>query len=454
MRYIHYSVIFLCLGSLISAQSETPSNNGPFAKKGDQGQDDPFAQWEEDQRQGGVVPSQPTPQIDQEKINRALLATTTFTVVGLDGIESEGSGFILNDGDASYIYTNAHVIDRAEKISIFGYDGRPIKDMLWIEAFDRPFGKFDGFDGGDGVRIRLKEKRSYGLSLSNDWRELAIGRNVALLGDNNGSSDGSKKIEVLPGVIMSLKNGTIQYSCNSRSGSSGGAVIDMETGNVIALNTLGFKLSDDFYTRALELKLNRGKGWGTILRDVKWQQYKLGDYMKQGRVLMDMRDNLEVMILLSYLTPTGHGIYAHWDQHFAGDMSLGDALRKHQNNHVVKSLIKLSAQLQKKAESNIKTSNVDLYKMYIKSLDSVSFRHSNLSRMLDQGRMSYYYTEYAENRHLIAVANSYHKSLGDCNTWFKRKIGVGGTITLGEWETLPPFGQRLAANIEHKILNE
>ncbi len=421
-----------------------------WADGGLQAQDDPFrvSPRPEVQRPQGAI------RVDAERLKKALEATVTLTVEGLNGKTSEGSGFIMNEGDASYVYTNAHVIDRAKKIQIFDHEGKLIRDMLWIEAFDRPFGKFEGFDGGDGVRLRLKNKRENSLTLSPDFAEVKLGRKVALLGDNHGSNDQSKKIEVLPGVITAIRGGSIQYSCNSRGGSSGGAVIDLETFNVIALNTLGLQLSNDLYTRTLELASGRGSGWGTVLKDVKWKQFKLMNYMKQGKTLMEMKDNLEVMILLSYLTPTGHGIYADWDQRFAGHMTLGDALHKHQDNKVVKGLIELSDQLAKKAESNIKTSNVDLYKLYINSLDSVSFTHNNLSRSLKQNKMSYYYTEYAQNRYLIEVADMYNEGIGECSGWFKNKIGVGGKVALGGWENLPPLGQRLAHNIERKILSE
>jgi len=120
-----------------------------------------------------------------------------------------GSGFFLNEGESTYIYTNAHVIDAAEQIDILDNSNAKVTDIEWIEAFATPFGRSDKAESGDGVRMKLAKRRDVAFTMATDWQTLTAGRQLIVFGDNYGPTDG-KGIETLKGPLLSIDNGVIK----------------------------------------------------------------------------------------------------------------------------------------------------------------------------------------------------------------------------------------------------
>jgi len=52
----------------------------------------------------------------------------------------------------------------------------------------------------------------------------------------------------------------------------------------------------------------RGSGFGVVLLNPKWKRFTMKNYLAQGKSIRQLQHNLEMMILLSYLTPTASGI--------------------------------------------------------------------------------------------------------------------------------------------------
>lgn len=381
-----------------------------------------------------------------------LPATVRITVSDDDGNKSYGSGFFLNENGSTFIYTNAHVIDAAEKITILDHSGKQVSGIEWIEAFKEPFGNHNGPSAGDGVRLKLEKYRHESFTLATDFSILDTSRNLVVFGDNDGANDGRQEIQILEGELRNKDNGIITYTCNTKQGSSGGAVVDAATKKVVALNTWGIELPENSYQRVFGIHSETSIGFGTILENPKWLRFTVKDYLAQGRAIRRFQKNLERMILLTYLVPTAHGIYANPEDEFVGGMSVADAIERHKNAPVMEDLFDLHNKLSANRNSKIKISNVDVYKSYLRTLDEILRERSAVIPTLKSDKLSFYHKHFVETRLLDQADKYFANDVIACRNWFKEKTSVGGSIPLNAWETLPPFGRKLSADVEKKFL--
>jgi hypothetical protein len=412
-----------------------------------------------------------------------LQATVCIKITDAAGKDSYGSGFFLNEGKSTYIYTTARVIDGAEKIEIVDRSGAKVTGIEWIEAFAEPFGSYhEGPISGDGVRLKLDKRREVALSLATAGASLVKGANLLVLGDNDGAG-----IEVITGTLVANSNGILQYDFKTKSGSSGGAVLDAETLKIVALNTWcpttwGPKnLPPDPFKCMLGMNEGGGLGFGVVLQKPEWKKFPTKDYLAQKKTLQRFQKNLELMILLSYLVPVptdliagggaglrvieqpkdrskdrqaGYGFLAAANDEFVAGMKVGEAILHHKNNLLVRKLLEIQGKVDASNSGNMKISSVDLFKIYIGTLDSILRERESMKPDLQKDRLSFYHQSLLEKRFLAAGDLFYAKWLADCRAWFKQQASAGGSIPLREWETFPPVGAKLAKEIEPLLLEE
>jgi len=420
-----------------------------------------------------------------------LQATVCIKITDAAGKDSYGSGFFLNEGKSTYIYTTARVIDGAEKIEIVDRSGAKVTGIEWIEAFAEPFGSYnEGPISGDGVRLKLDQRRDVALSLATAEVSLVKGANLLVLGDNSGAG-----IEVITGTLLADSNGILQYDFKTKSGSSGGPVLDAETLKVVALNTWcptiwGLKnLPPDPFKCMLGMNEGGGLGFGVVLQKPQWKKFPTKDYLAQQKTLQRCRKNLELMILLSYLVPVpteliegggaglkvieqpkeqpkatlkdqpkdrpvGYGFLAASHDDFVAGMKVGDAILHHKDNLLVRKLLEIYGKVDGSNRGNVKISSVDLFKIYVGTLDSILRERESMIPDLQKDRLSYYHQTLLKKRFLGAGDLFYATWLADCRAWFKLKLSGGGNIPLREWETFPPVGAKLAKVIEPLLLEE
>jgi hypothetical protein len=420
-----------------------------------------------------------------------LQATVGIKITDAAGKDSYGSGFFLNEGEATYIYTTARVIDGAEKIEILDQRGEKVTGIEWIEAFAEPFGRYnDGPISGDGVRLKLDKRRDVALTLATDVSTLEKGTNLLVLGDNDGAG-----IEIIAGTMLVNANGILQYDFKVKSGSSGGAVMDAETLQVVALNTWcptiwGLKnLPPDPFKCMLGMDEGGGLGYGVVLHKPEWKKFPTKDYLAQKKTLQRLRKNLELMILLSYLVPvptelivrgaaglkvieqpkvplkdrpkdqpkertTGYGIFATGNDGFVAGMKVGDAILHHKDNPVMRKLLEIHDKIDASNGGNMKISGADLFRIYLGTIDSVLRERESMMADLQKDRLSFYHQSLLKKRFLTAGDIYYAAWLAGCRAWFKRQGSAGGSIPLREWEMFPPVGTQLATAIALKLLEE
>ena len=128
-------------------------------------------------------------------------------------------------------------------------------------------------------------------------------------------------------------------------------------------------------------------------------------------------------------------------------MTLGDAIRRQQDNPRMKRLFDL-------CDKSLKTSNADLFRIYLAALDAALKDRQTLLADLHKTRLSCYHQSVLTQQLLFAGDAHYAAWLAACQAWFQQKICYGGTIPLKEWETLPPCGARLAKQIQQQLKAE
>lgn len=415
-----------------------------------------------------------------------LRATVCIKITDSAGKDSYGSGFFLNEGKSSYIYTTARVIDGAKKIEIVDRSGAKVTGIEWVEAFAEPFGSYnDGPISGDGVRLKLDQRREVALSLATAEESLVKGAKLLVLGDNAGAG-----IEVITGTLLAKSNDILRYDFKTKSGSSGGAVLDAKTLKVIALNiwcptTWGPKnLPPDPFKCMLGMNEGGGLGFGVVLQKPEWEKFPIKDYLAQKKTLQRLRNNLELMILLSYLVPVpteliaggaglkvigqpkvplkdqpkdrtaGYGFLAASKDDFVAGMKVGDAILHHKDNLLVRKLLEIHDKVDGSNSGNMKISSADLFKIYVGTLDSILREREAMMPDLQKDRLSFYHQSLLKRRFLAAGDLYYATWLAECRAWFKQQGSAGGSIPLREWETLPSVGAKLAKEIKALLLEK
>lgn len=396
------------------------------------------------------------PQSDQQCLQASVRIKTTDHA----GQDTYGCGFLLNEGDATYLYTNAHVLDGADKIEIVDHRGASLTGFEWIESLAEPCGRYqDGPCSGDAVRLKCGQRREVALTLTSDWTSLRPGRNLLVLSDSDGANPANLTDKTLPGTTDIL-----HHDFKTQARASGGAVVDAATFKVVAVSTWGTLPAKraDPYQRMLGMAGTDGTAFGIVLQHPEWQRFPTKDYLAQQKTIQRYRQTLELMVLLSYLVPTANGLQAkHKDlavplraeihaastAPFVAGLTLGDAIRHHQDDPRMKRLFEL-------CDKNIKISNADLFKIYLAALDAVLKDRQTLAADLRKVRLSYYYQSLLTRQLLTAGDAHYGAWLAACQAWFKQKLSYGGTIPLKEWQTLPPYGATLAKEIRRKLRDE
>jgi hypothetical protein len=396
------------------------------------------------------------PQTAQE----CLQATVRIKTTDGAGHDSRGCGFFLNEGAFTYVYTAAHLIAGADKIEMVDHAGALVTGIEWIEALAGPCGRVpDDPAPGDGVRLKLAKRRELALAPATDWQSLTPGHSLLVLGADDGVDDDSLTVK-----LRQISNGILRYDFKTPSNSGGGAVVDAQTFKVVALNTRAPKTLRrvDPFKRMLGTDEEGDMAIGIELRNPEWEKFATRDYLAQHKAIQRLRQNLELMILLSYMVPTANGLHSkHKDMAvslrpelhvaspdpFVAGMTIGDAIRHHQDKPLMKKLFDLRDQ-------NIKLCSQDLFRLYLAALDAVAKSRQAIIADLRKDPLSCHHRALLTNRLLSAGDTHYAAWLAACQAWFQQKSCYGGTIPLEEWETLPPCGAMLAKEIKLKLRDE
>lgn len=181
-----------------------------------------------------------------------LFALTKKSIVFLSGAKTAGSGFIVQKGAKSYVYTNRHVVDHGA-IIVKDIQGKLLKVVGQENAI-----------GLDISRLELKEPRQ-GLVFTTAIP--SIGDGITVIGDSDGVGAATK----LEGKVIAVGPKVLELSAQFIPGNSGSPVLRSD-GKVIGIATFGY----DAYNPADRFK--RGTRFNGVRRfalripeDIKWQ---------------------------------------------------------------------------------------------------------------------------------------------------------------------------------------
>lgn len=395
-----------------------------------------------------------------QDIKDCLPATVCITVTkNFDQGTSYGSGFIANENGHSYVYTNAHVVDNAKKIDIISRDGSKITDIVEVQTFTDSFGAIPDFISGDCVRFKLRDKRTVALSIASDFSSIDSGSSITVLGDNEGANDGRQEIEILGGRITERDSGVLKYDCGTKPGSSGGAIIDNHTLQVIGINTYGtIKPSKDPFESMIGENSEFLRGGGVLLQKPAWATYSTSEYFAMGRTVGEFLLNLEVMVLNSFIQPRGYGLFADFKEQFVANKTVGDALREHENHPIMKEWFELINKIEPgqngKGSTRIPQSNQQVYRRYYNSLKRVLAIYKSSKEKIDKAELSDYYQSNLDHRLSLQGAEFYARNLEETMDWFQDKTSAGGRNLIGRWERIPALGAVLRQEVREILLNK
>lgn len=202
---------------------------------------------------------------------------------------SSGSAFAVRMGEQTYLITNAHVIDHAQRIRVVttGGDRIPVESAIEV-AYDRDL-------------LRLPIADSSGLAFQ---PEVAVGESVYAYGN----SEGSAVVVRLEGEILGVGPDRLEVSSGVVPGNSGGPVVDSDGGVVGVVTYLMLQQGEEDAPEPEEAARNldwifdgtrfgRTRRFALRLRDdIRWQTCSLEVYRNERLFLAEMDERIEELL--------------------------------------------------------------------------------------------------------------------------------------------------------------
>jgi len=246
-REVSPSVVFIQVESKATASNITQFNS-PFGPGSPFGNDEFFKHFFGDQFPG--FPKGQQPGSPQEK-RRAI---------------SQGSGFVFSAKDGpssgkSYILTNNHVVENAEKISVKFQDGREFEARI------------KGRDPQSDVAVlEIKSNRLPALTFS-DSSKIEVGEWVVAIGNPFGLSHtltvGVVSAKGRTSVGINAYEDFIQTDAAINPGNSGGPLVNLD-GKVVGINTAIFSRSGGYMGVSFAIPSN-------LAKEIAYQLIKSGE---------------------------------------------------------------------------------------------------------------------------------------------------------------------------------
>ncbi|MCW1923233.1 serine protease [Luteolibacter arcticus] len=363
---------------------------------------------------------------------------------------AHGSAFVVEEDGVQWIHTNAHVIEGAAKIQFTDMEGKVLAGFGRFGCYAEGSGTMTiaktskkGKDrliqfGGDGVRLELKRPREFAFKLHKDPASVGKGYKVITLGDN----DGDKKMETLPGDVVSATERAVLTSCKTTHGSSGGVLLDAKDFTAIGLNTWGIEGVKPLETLWQEDRKQAAGGLAgaTLLQRATWAQVPAADFLKGSEQMQKFLDTVRVLTIIYNTTPTKSGFAVKLSDRFAGPVTYKLALDRYRRHSILGPVAQLNEKLARVEGTSIGVNNMEVVKTYSRAIQEIRQDYLKESQEILRKTPPYYRIE-LEKLGVIALGEGCHKNLQNAEDWFNNKASLGGTMPVGTWFTLPPLSQ-------------
>lgn len=262
------------------------------------------------------------------------LNDVTDCVVLIEGDKGSGTGFICDIEGESFIYTNAHVVSESQILKVIDRHGNLYKDVDRVEL------AAEGFANGDVLRFHLVNPRKKALKLAEASFSLNDGDAVAALGN----SQGLAVVRILDGKIAGVGPERIEITAEIVQGNSGGPVVSISDFSVVGISTLAYKKATDIWSKDTEFDGVRRFALRPNLIKI-WDEFEVRQFVTEGMVLTQMKDNVRLTALLGLLDFRFDGVVIDQTLPLEGEYIVKDMLDQYKDHMIVKGIFALDKKL-------------------------------------------------------------------------------------------------------------
>ena len=368
----------------------------------------------------------------------SLADVAKYTLLAEMDENSWGTGFLVNDGGNTYIYTNMHNMDGKSRVVFEDSDGKVYNDVEYAEVAKKPWSfRAETKNGGDLVRFKLRETLPEALTIS-DSSEFQPGDPVGVVGNTAGEG-----MNLTEGKVTQFDGSVLYYDTPTWKGNSGSPVVELKRFEVIGIHTWGGLAErpspiDIVWKNRSKIKVGGGAGRaGSFAQKPEWERMTMAAFAEICQQQENLIKLVRILGLMDILEPQSNGLYGDPDQVIMGDYRIADVLEESKDDPVIKAILDCDRELSKNKEGGIRTSNRDVYASYLPLLqriyNEVAQRRSGT---MQREQVYYFELEFKEGLvpHLCVL---YEKSLLDAITFYNKGLSLGGTIQLSGRPRLP-----------------
>lgn len=187
-----------------------------------------------------------------------------------------GSGFLIKEGEQTYLMSNAHVLAGCKTFKALGMQGGELALSQYIEVAG---------DGRDLVRIPVKETN--GLLPA---PTIKIGEQILVMGN----SGGARMVTQSRGEVLAVGPDRVEVSAAFIQGNSGGPVLNSKN-EVVGVATYVFRDAVPDWV-AQNTRYARTRRVAMRVNDINWQVFNWYAFQKEGDAVTKHKEGFEESI--------------------------------------------------------------------------------------------------------------------------------------------------------------
>ena len=284
--------------------------------------------------------------IDKEKEREemaALPAKVGGAIVSISGNGGEGTGFFMQDGITTFLYTSGDALDGNTRLKIVDSNGREWKK----------FGDLEVAKGLNLVRLAVTEPVENALTLQPQGQAPVLGEALASFQVVSGTDSLKETISRVQKVTATTYEGGVSFERLP----SGSPVITSQ-GNVLAVLIKPITVRKNVWLEKSSVK--RAKNLGARLDvPIVWEKISLGNFVGARNTMERFDRGTRLLTVLAKLRPKSEGI--SMTSKAGGKQTVKDVLQDNRQLSVVAQIVALDRELK---ERGTKTSPRDLARKF------------------------------------------------------------------------------------------
>ena len=226
----------------------------------------------------GAAKTTETAKPSTEKLSDTAVAEA---IAVIEGDRGTGTGFFCRDGETTYLYSAAHVLSGNSKLKVKLRDGTVV----------RKFGALEAAEGADLIRLPVNEPVPRVLQIAAAAGVSKVGTPVMA----SGNAGGGGTVGFETGKVMGVGPESIEIDAQVIQGNSGGPIIHGETHQALGVVTHLTAERKDLWAKGTRFADVRRFGC-RLDRTWKWKQVPVDVFLKEGKTLLAVQQQSELMI--------------------------------------------------------------------------------------------------------------------------------------------------------------